>query len=910
MKSRNTFVLSGIIILVVVTIFYSLAKSEKQIDYSADVKPIFNKKCIACHGGVKKQSGFSLLFQDEAMARAKSGKFAIIPGDPDGSELMRRITCTDPDERMPYKKEPLTSDEILTLRTWIKQGAKWGDHWAYLSVKKTEVPDVSNDWVRNDIDKFIYSKLDEMKLKPSPVADRATLLRRVSLDLTGVPASQQVASRFINGKNFESDYKLLVDSLLASKRFGERWATTWLDVARYADTKGYEADFYRNIWQYRDWVINAFNQDKPYDTFITEQIAGDLLPNPTDDQFIATAFQRNSPTNDEGGTNNEEFRTAAVLDRVNTTWTGLMSTTFACVQCHSHPYDPFKHDEFYKFMAYFNNTRDEDIPNDFPLFRSYDDSLKKRINGLNGWLVANYPQRVKPIMLFLKTGQPAINSPTADELDNAYTINNNGFLVMQKNGIARLAKADINHADELIFTCNTGGVNGGILQIVDSKPNGAIIATCKLPQTPRGDTTLSIKFKPQQDIKDIYLVYHNPSLKDKDNGVRFNWFYFTQQFPGKGTAGYAQNQKTYWDALTGRPQTTPVMVENPLTMSRKSYVFERGAWTSHGKEITPGVPKSLAYAMPANAPQNRLGLAMWLTSKKNPLVSRTMVNRLWEQLFGAGIVETLEDMGTQGTAPTQRELLDYLSYQFMNDYKWSVKKLLREFVTSATYMQDSRVNDELKEKDPNNLYYARGPRIRLSAEQVRDQALAASGIINYKMFGKAVMPWQPAGIWSSPYNGAKWETSNYGDAYRRAIYTYWKRTAPYPSMITFDGTPRIVCTARRIRTNTPLQALVTLNDSVYVDLARHFAERMEHEGGTSAANQIKKGYELLMYKPITANKLQALSNLYSDALKEYTMQPNEAAKLIPGYTNVKPQKAALVIVANAMLNLDEIITKN
>ncbi|MES2375460.1 MAG: DUF1553 domain-containing protein [Bacteroidota bacterium] len=909
MKSRKTFVLSGIIILVIVTIFYSLAKSEKQVDYSLDVKPIFNKKCISCHGGVKKQSGFSLLFQDEAMARAKSGKFAIIPGDPDGSELMRRITCTDPDERMPYKKEPLTSDEISTLRAWIKQGAKWGNHWAYLPVKKMEVPDVSNEWVRNDIDKFIYSKLDEMKLKPSPVADKATLLRRVSLDLTGVPASQQVASRFINGKDFEKDYQLLIDSLLASKRFGERWASTWLDVARYADTKGYEADFYRNIWQYRDWVINAFNQDKPYDTFITEQIAGDLLPNPTDEQFIATAFQRNSPTNDEGGTNNEEFRTAAVLDRVNTTWSGLMSTTFACVQCHSHPYDPFKHDEFYKFMAYFNNTRDEDIPNDFPLFRSYDDALKTRISTLNTWLTVNYPQRVKPIMLFLKTGQPAINSPTADDFENAYTINNNGYLVMQKNGIARLARVDMEHADELIFTCNSG-VKGGILQIVDSKRNGAIIATCKLPQTPRGDTTLSIKFRPQQGVKDVYLVYHNPSLKDKENGVRLNWFYFTQQFPGKGTAGYALYQKIYWDAITSRPQTTPVMVENPASMSRKSYVFERGAWTSHGKEVQPGVPQSLAYAMPAHAPQNRLGLAMWLTSKKNPLVSRTMVNRLWEQLFGTGIVETLEDMGTQGTAPTHRELLDYLSYQFMNDYKWSVKKLLREYVTSATYMQDSKINDKVKEKDPYNLYYARGPRIRLSAEQVRDQALAASGIINYKMFGKAVMPWQPAGIWSSPYNGAKWETSNYGDAYRRAIYTYWKRTAPYPSMITFDGTPRIVCTARRIRTNTPLQALVTLNDSVYVDLARHFATRMEQEGGTSATSQIKKGYELLMYKPIAPNKLQALANLYSQALKEYTMQPNAAAKLMATDTNVRPQKAALVIVANAMLNLDEIITKN
>nr|WP_255486646.1 DUF1553 domain-containing protein [Mucilaginibacter sp. SP1R1] len=886
-----------------------MARTEKEIDYSVDVKPIFNKKCISCHGGVKKQSGFSLLFQDEAMARAKSGKLAIIPGDPDGSELMRRITCTDPDERMPYKKEPLTEQEISTLRTWIKQGAKWGDHWAYLPVKKVAVPNVTNTWIRNDIDKFIFLKLDGMGLKPSPIADRATLLRRVSLDLTGVPASLPIASHFLNGKNFENDYAVLVDSLLASKRFGERWAANWLDVARYADTKGYEADGNRNIWRYRDWVIRAFNEDKPYDTFITEQIAGDLLPNATDEQLIATAFQRNTPTNDEGGTNNEEFRTSAVLDRVNTTWSGLMSTTFACVQCHSHPYDPFKHEEYYKFVAYFNNTRDEDVTDDYPLLRTYNDTLNTRVKALNSWLTANYPQRAKSIMLFLRTGEPTINSTTADSLKNAFIINNNGDLVLKQSGVARLSMVNMENTDELIFRYNSI-YKGGILSIRGSKPGGAVIATFKLPVTQKNDTTLSLTFAPQKGVKDIYIIYNNPSINNEQNALRLNWFHFTQQFPGKGNPYYTQNKKIYWDALTAKAQTTPIMFENPANMSRKSYVFERGAWTAHGKQVQAGVPKSLAYAMPANAPQNRLGLAMWLTSKQNPLVSRTMVNRLWEQLFGTGIVETLEDMGTQGMSPTHKELLDYLSYQFMNNYKWSVKRLLKEYVTSATYMQDSKISDELKEKDPYNLYYARGPRIRLSAEQVRDQALAASGVINYKMFGKSVMPWQPAGIWSSPYNDAKWTTSTAGDAYRRAIYTYLKRSAPYPSMITFDGTQRIVCTTRRIRTNTPLQALVTLNDSVYVDLARQFAGRMEREGGASASDQIKKGYELLLYKQISAGKLQILSKLYSDALREYTVKPKEAAKLLAVNSDVKPQKAALVVVANAMLNLDEIITKN
>lgn len=909
MSGKRGLILSGIFILVIALVFYSLAKPDTQVDYSLDVKPIFNKKCIACHGGVKKQGGFSLLFQDEALGKTKSGKPAIIPGNPDSSELMRRITCTDPEERMPYKKEPLTDAEISTLRTWIKQGAKWGDHWAYLPVKPTEVPQVNNSWVRNNVDHFIYEKLGEIGLKPSPIADRATLLRRVSLDLTGVPAPQQIAARFMNGNNFEKDYKILVDSLLASKRFGERWASVWLDIARYADTKGYEADANRNIWQYRDWVIRAFNHDKPYDQFITEQIAGDLLPNPTDDQFIATAFQRNSPTNDEGGTNNEEFRVAAVLDRVNTTWSGLMGTTFACVQCHSHPYDPFKHDEYYQFAAYFNNTRDEDVRDEYPLLRTYKDTLGTKVTALNNWLKANFPQRDKAVMLFLKTGEPAINSTTADSLKNGYTINNNGYLVLKKGGIARLASVNMENADELIFKYNSM-LKGGTLKIRDSKPNGAIIATCKLPVTSKADTTLSITFKPQKGIKAIYLTYDNPSLTGTENALRFNWFYFTQQFPGKGTPGYAENKKIYWDAITANVPTTPIMVENPAAMRRKSYVFIRGAWTSHGKEVSPGVPHSLAYAMPAKAPQNRLGLAMWLTNKKNPLVSRTMINRLWEQIFGTGIVETLEDMGTQGVAPTHRELLDYLSYQFMNDYHWSVKKVLAELVTSATYMQDSKVTDKMREKDLNNKYYARGPRVRLSAEEIRDQALAVSGMIDYKMFGKGVMPWQPEGIWSSPYNTAKWTTSAGGEAYRRAIYTYWKRSAPYPSMITFDGVQRTACTARRIRTNTPLQALVTLNDSVYVDLARHFATRMAKAGGRASANQIKTGYQLLTYKPIPQAKLQILLSLYQDALKQYEAQPKEAAELLAANNNADPRQAALVVVANAMLNLDEVVTKN
>ncbi|MEP7252484.1 MAG: DUF1549 domain-containing protein, partial [Ginsengibacter sp.] len=367
---------------------YTFNTSRQVIDFSEQVKPIINKNCITCHGGVRRQGDFSLLFRKDALAKTKSGKYAIIPGDPNHSEMIRRITLKDPEERMPYKHGPLSETQINILRSWIKQGAVWGDHWAYVPVKEEVVPKPKSsffglipakkiDWVKNDVDYFIYDKLKHEQLQPSPEADKATLLRRVSLDITGLPPSENLAARFLSNKN-ENAYESLVDSLLASPQYGEHLTAMWLDLARYADTKGYERDDRREIWKYRDWLIKAFNDDKPYDEFLIEQLAGDLLPNATDDEFIATAFNRNTLTNDEGGTDNEEFRTSAVLDRVNTTWQVLMGTTFGCVQCHSHPYDPFRHEDYYKFMAFFNDTRDEDTYDDYPLLRKYksEDSVK------------------------------------------------------------------------------------------------------------------------------------------------------------------------------------------------------------------------------------------------------------------------------------------------------------------------------------------------------------------------------------------------------------------------------------------------------------------------------------------------------------------------------------------------------
>lgn len=895
-----------ILLAAVVFVFSFFSFNEKEVDFNTEVKPIINKKCISCHGGVKAKVGFSLLFEEEALAPNESGKPAIIPGHADESELIRRITETDPEQRMPYRHEALTKAEIKTLVAWIDQGAKWGEHWAYSPVEELPVPETSDDWVRNDIDRFILNKLEAEDLSPSPEADKATLLRRVSLDLIGMYPSDALAKQYLDSNNPDA-YSVLVDSLMASKHFGERWAAMWLDLARYADTKGYESDYGRSMWRYRDWVIKAFNNSMPYDQFITEQMAGDLLPNPTNDQYIATGFHRSAMTNDEGGTINEEFRTSGVLDRVNTTWESLMGTTFACVQCHSHPYDPFKHDEYYQFMAYFNNTSDEDVPNDYPQLRFFNDSSQQELNGIIDWVKGQSSQeRARETELFLKTKSPAIYAELADSLFDAAIGNNNWSLYFHDKSRARIPHVDLNGIDQLTYQFKMTSKQGVLSMHLDA-PDGPLVK--KWTVTTQPFMAVTVALPPQTGIHDVYFTFSHPEQKGPGFVLVFDWFAFNKQLPGKGSPGYANIERKYNQLLNASIPSMPVMMENPATRPRSTYVFERGAWTAKGKEVTAAVPNSLAYAMPDNAPKNRLGLSMWLTDEKNPLVSRTLVNRLWEQLFGAGIVETLEDMGTQGMPPTHRELLDHLSWKLMHDYKWSFKSLLKEMVTSATYRQQSKVSDELNEKDFFNKFYARGPRVRLSAEQLRDQHLCISGVISDKMYGPGVMPWQPEGIWHSPYNSERWNKSKGEDQYRRAVYTYWKRGAPYPSMVSFDAPQRVVCSARRIRTNTPLQALVLLNDSAYVDMARHFAKKMETEGGKEIDLQIAQGYQRMMFKPITPEKLMVLTDLYKKAIDEFVKAPEKAVE-IQGDEKGTPSSAALIVVANAMLNFDEVITKN
>jgi hypothetical protein len=783
-------------VLIVLALTAVIIYPSDPIDYNTEVKPILNKKCITCHGGVKQEAGFSLLFEEEAFAPTKSGKLAIIRFKPEESELIRRLHLTDPEERMPYKHDPLSKEEIKILTTWIKEGAKWGSHWAYQKVKEPAIPGIDDDWVNNNIDKYIVEKLEEQKLSPSKEADKATLLRRVSLDITGLPASKKITTKYLNDHS-DKAYENLVNDLMASPAYGEKWAALWLDLARYADTKGFEADRGRTIYKYRDWLIHAFNADKPYNDFLTEQIAGDLLPSPSDAQYIATAFHRNTMNNDEGGTDNEEFRTAAVLDRVNTTWSAVMGTSFNCVQCHSHPYDPFKHDEYYKFMAFFNNTRDEDSPFENPVLRQYKGVDSAKFESLKKWLQQNAaPPTANYWITFLRTLQPSINAFQCDKFVNGA---NGWYATLRNNGTCNLKNVVLTGKSELLFKY-ASRVDKGVWRIYLDSLTGPLVKEVSIKNTGGGFVHTSTSIPDIKGNHTLYFKYYSPKIKNNtDDGILFEWFSFGNPFPAKEKPGYDSAYKYFNDLIMAGAETTPIMMEANADLFRPTHVFERGSWLSKGKIVTPDVPAVLP-GLPKNAPKNRLGLAMWLTDKNNPLVSRTLVNRLWEQLFGTGIVETLEDLGTQGLAPTHQTLLDYLAWQLMYTHNWSIKKTLKEMVLSATYRQQSMFTKELLKKDPYNKLYARGPRVRLSAEQIRDQTLAVSTLLSPKMYGKSVMPYQPEGIWRSPYNGDAWKLSEGEDQYRRSLYTYFKRTAPYPSMLTFDGGAREVCIIRRIRT--------------------------------------------------------------------------------------------------------------
>jgi len=915
MHMRNLIL--GVSALLLLLVYFLLsAFSEDQISYNRDIRPVINAECIACHGGVKASGKLSFLTRDEALATTESGIPAIIPGDPAGSELIRRLRHHDPEQRMPLEGEPLDEATIQKFEAWIEQGANWEEHWSFIPPEKPEVPETGQGWVRNEIDRFVYQKLEEEGLTPNPEADKSVLLRRLYLDLIGLPPTPGQTEAFLADKS-EDAYEKVVDQLLASAHYGERWAAMWLDLARYADSKGYEKDLDRSIWKYRDWVIQAFNQNMPFDQFTIEQLAGDLLPKPTESQLIATAFHRNTMSNDEGGTRNEEFRAAAMVDRVSTTYEVWQGMTMSCVQCHTHPYDPIRHEEYYEFYAFLNNTADADVPSESPNLKEFKkEEDRQKLEELKNWVIQHTEsndeklERGKQLVKMVKFTEPKVHPKNYEEITDG-ALGDGKYLEVDHGGYAMIPDFTLDGKDEILVSYRAKKASGkGIVEFRKGSLEGEVIATWQVQPTPDegwGFHRTTVPLRPTTGTHDIYMVFKEPG--NQGRLCTIEWVLFHKTLPGKNQPQYAEVKQEFIQLLnTKEIEKTPVMIERPEDYSRKTHVFERGNWLVHGEEVEPDVPQAWP-ALPEGAPQNRLGMAQWLVSPENPLTARVTVNRFWAQLFGTGIVETVEDFGTQGAKPTHPELLDWLAMQFMHEYDWSIKRLLKEIVISATYRQSSKVTPQLQEADPANQWLARGPRVRLSAEQIRDQALAVSGLLSDKMYGPSVMPPQPEGIWQVVYSGQQWETSEGEDQYRRGIYTYWRRTSPYPSMIAFDSPSREFCVTRRVRTNTPLQALVTLNDPVFMEAAKSLAQRMMQEGGERPEAQIASGYRIAMAKEISAKKREALLQLYQESMDFYQNNPEETIKMA-GEDEKNQQLAALAVVANAMMNLDEFVTKS
>jgi hypothetical protein len=818
------------------------AKAAKPVDFSRDVRPILSRNCFPCHGAdeAKRAKALRLDLRETAIKPLKSGETAIVPGDVDSSELIARITEEDDTLRMPPRKagNRLSPAEVDILTRWVEKGAKYAEHWALVAPKAQPLPKVANAaWPRNGIDYWILARLEQEGLHSSPEADPCTLLRRVSLDIRGLPPTPQELERFLNDKE-PAAYERAVDRFLDDPAYGERWARMWLDLARYADSAGYGSDPLRTIWRYRDWVISAFNRNLPYDQFTIEQVAGDLLPNPTLDQKMATAFHRNTMTNTEGGTDDEEFRVAAIKDRVDTTMQVWMGLTIGCAKCHSHKYDPITNEEYYKFYAIFNQTADTDQPDESPVIPAPTAEISKQIQQVNTQIAAMKQQ------LEQASGAPSVRTSQ----------------VMWESTVT----ADPSHA------ARRKDVPKEVLAIVD---------------TPAGRRT---KEQEQQ------LARHFQSVAPALKPIREEIARLEQE----------------------RPQvpTLPVMVELAKDKQRMTRVLRKGNFLDPGDPVRADVPASLHRLAPG-APANRLTLAKWLVDRANPLTARVAVNRYWAQLFGAGIVETEEDFGTQGELPSHPELLDWMAFRYM-DLKWNTKAMLRLIVTSATYRQSSRVTPELLARDPRNRLLARAPRVRLEAEMVRDQALALSGLLSRKVGGPSVFPPQPAGLWQAAFNGQRtWATSQGQDKHRRALYTFWRRTIPYPSMATFDAPSREICAIKRVRTNTPLQAFVTLNDPVYVEAAQALARRIVREGGSNAEDRVRYVLQLCLCRPPRAEQVRQLVDLYQHEHARFEKSRDAAAALAteplgPLPAGMDPvDVASWTTVANVLLNLDGVLTR-
>jgi len=1008
--------------------------SSGPVDFNRQVRPILSEHCFACHGPDEKTRKAKLRLDTKAGARG-----VLAPGKPEDSELVNRISESDPSQIMPPPKKgkALKPEQIELLRRWVKEGANWSEHWAFVPPRKPALPQLRNPKtpVRNEIDRFIFARLEKEGLTPSPEADRVTFIRRVTLDLTGLPPTPEEVDAFVQDATPQAAENL-VDRLLKSPRYGEHRARYWLDAARYGDTHGLHLDNYREIWPYRDWVVHAFNDNKRYDQFLVEQLAGDLLPNPTAEQLVATGFNRCNVTTSEGGSIEEEVYVRNVVDRTETFATVTMGLTVGCARCHDHKYDPISMKEFYSLFAFFNNIEgsalDGNAARHEPTMRvagPEQRSALERLEARAAEVRRKKAEELSKIVYDDSKDDEKAGSPGGHEyvwIDDALPAGAktlvDGNVNLAWNFVGKPAHPV--HSGERSLLVSAKGLKQVVIQGVDAPIRvGA------------GDRLFAyVYLSPKNPPKEIMLQWHSQNWLHRaywgDNVIPWGRDNSTERrrvgplpkagewvrlevdaaqvglTPGTAITGWAFTQhdgSVYWDragivtktpqqgqqfetlsdwvaaqrALGGaglppeiaqivkleKPQRTPaqrkqlrdhfiavgwsktktllapfdqqlaaieqerrkVEAAMPSTLIyrerkdvRPAYLLKRGEYDRRDGEVGR-VTSSVLPPMPATLPRNRLGLAQWLVTPGHPLTARVAVNDLWQQFFGVGLVKTAEDFGAQGEPPSHPELLDWLAVQFVED-GWDVKKMVKRMVLSSTYRQSSRVTPERLAKDPGNRLLSRGPRHRLDAETLRDQALFVSGLMFEKLGGPGVKPPQPSGLWEAVgYTGSNtyrfMADVGHEKVHRRSLYTFWKRTAPPPTMSTFDAPSREACRVRRERTNTPLQALLLLNETQYVEAARALAERTMLQGGTTPEKRIAYLFRLATSRKPHAGEQATLLEAYRAHLAEFTKDVAGARKLIevvetkPDATLNPSELAAWTMIANVVLNLDEVLTK-
>ncbi|QDT74791.1 PSD1 and planctomycete cytochrome C domain-containing protein [Lacipirellula limnantheis] len=1022
MARRGTLLIASLSIAAVAFLATgSLPARAGAINFSRDVRPILSDKCFACHGpeAASRKAGFRLDERESAVGAAESGMTPITPGDPDASELIARITSEDESVRMPptNSHKSLTPEEIETLRRWIAEGAEWQAHWSFTPPVKHDPPAVAHEhWPRETLDKFILARLEREQLAPAVEADRVTLLRRVTLDLTGLPPTPAEMDDFL-ADNRPDAYERAVDRLLASPRFGEHMARFWLDAARYGDTHGLHLDNYREMWPYRDWVVRAFNRNLPFNEFIVEQLAGDLLPSPTDEQLIATGFNRCHVSTNEGGVIPEEVYVTAVVDRVETFGTVMLGLTVGCTRCHDHKYDPLTQGDFYSLFAYFNsldgNEMDGNREDPAPVIRAPLPEqtarlaeLDQQIAAAETKLAADWPeldaQQADWERQFVSAVEPE-NVGGSGSPPEAVAANSKDYLAVsewhwvgpfsdperylksKKHGPEGAERIDLaekfklatgeevgwvrkpewvdgqvhndlpgDPAANFLFRTITVGkpqdleislgsddgirvyLNNELLLQRDDSRSAAADQEKLVLKLKRGENRLLVKIlnfagqsgfyfavKTDQPIMppDVLAAASRHAAERSADDAKL-----VRQFFRNTAARSAALDQLRTELAAVRKERTDVdtavattLIFKEMATPKPSYILNRGEYDQHGAEVTRRTPTMLP-PMEAAAPNNRLGLAQWLVSPANPLPARVAVNRFWQQFFGVGLVKTTNDFGAQGEAPSHPELLDWLAVDFM-EHGWDVKRLVRELVVSAAYRQTSHVSPELYMRDPENRLLARGARFRLDAEMLRDQALYSSGLLVEKMGGPSVKPPQPAGLWEAVgYSGSNTvkfvADEGHEKVHRRTLYTFIKRTAPPPEMNTFDAPSRESCIVRRERTNTPLQALLLLNDPQYVEAARSLAERTMHEGGDSVEQRARFLFQTATCRQPRVDELSDLVAAYEQELEHFRANAKAAEELIASGSLKadekldRPELAAWTMAANVVLNLDEVVTRN